>query len=1340
MGRGQSTAPTGTPRPKKTRWAALTLATGLLVAVPAAPTFAATIPVDDLAELRTALDSCPATIVLTADISAPSASLPIVCDTTLDLSTHNLSVSQMAIRTGATLTVTGPTDGSGGTLTADASGSHGAAGITTTGATLTVTGGTVIARGGAGGAGIGGAYYSTVDAGTLNVAGGTVNAYAGDNSAAVGGGAGVNSRGGNGGSIAVSSGTLNAYNDRPAGVAVGGGNTLSSGAAGSGATIAVTGGTLTATASASNGTAIGGGAVPAHSSQPGGSGGSLHVGSGGEVIAAAPANIFGGGWNVVDRQIAHDFGSLTVEGTLRLPSGRLYIPAGKGMIVGATGRLVGSTIDPTVGASLAGGGIITNRGSITLSSPPTGMVDGNNTFVYFVSTAASNVQVLAPTFADGARTLPAPPPGTAWNTAADGSGTWFTSTTPLGGASFLNLYAVAPATITVPSDPALLSFTAGESIFIWYSIIGPDGKDVSPFPTVTTRFHDCRLDGSSVTTAGSCTVTASTTVRGVLVQKTFTIQIVPGPVASMSLEPPTATVTQGSAVTFGISAVDAYGNAIDTAAATLTSSRGADTIDGHTVTFSGAGTHAITATLQGGIATADVEVVAGPVSTLLIRPQNEVVTQGDSITFTITGTDAGGNPVDTTAAALTSSGPDAIDGHTITFSGAGPRLIVAALDGIETATSVLVLPGPLATLSLTPSSETVVEGGTTVFRLTGADAAGNPVDVDAATLTSTASTDVVDRHLISFSGAGVRTVTATLNGVTTTAEITVVPGPLSTLTITPSSKTVTQGDVVDFTVAGTDSGGNPVDTHQAILSSSTSGDAIVGHSVTFSGAGTHTITTTLDGVTTSATIEVVAGPLATLTLTPATTTVAQGTTTTFLLSGTDSAGNPVNVDAATLASTADTDVVDGRAVTFSGAGPRTITATLGSVTATASIGVVPGPVATLTLTPRSASVVQGATLGFDITAADSAGNPIDATAAVLTSDTPADTVTGRSVTFSGAGTHLITATLGSVTTSATIEVTAGPLSTLTLTPATSSVTQGDTTVFTVAGTDAAGNPVDTGDAVLTSTAGTDTIDGRAITFSGAGTRTITATLGSVTATTTVEVVAGPLTTLSLTPSTATATQGGTVEFTITGTDAAGNPVDTTGAVLSSSNTGDTVDGHSLTFSGAGTHTITATLADVTAIATVMVTPGPAASLTITPSATAVDQGGTLTFTVEGADAAGNPVDTSTATLTSSADTDVIAGSTVTFPHASPHTITATLETLTATVTVQVTPAPVPAPAPTASPSPTAPAAAGLANTGVDRGIVAAIGGSALALLLAGGALLLLRRNRHGSPVEQASRR
>jgi hypothetical protein len=109
--------------------------------------------------------------------------------------------------------------------------------------------------------------------------------------------------------------------------------------------------------------------------------------------------------------------------------------------------------------------------------------------------------------------------------------------------------------------------------------------------------------------------------------------------------------------------------------------------------------------------------------------------------------------------------------------------------------------------------------------------------------------------------------------------------------------------------------------------------------------------------------------------------------------------------------------------------------------------------------------------------------------------------------------------------------------------------------------------------------------------------------------------------------------------------------------------------------GATPITLTVTDANGTATVgvTITVTHGAAQSLTVTPSDATPNQGDTITLAVSALDSQGNAWDVSgTATITSNVGTDVIVGTQVTFPHASPHLLTATVAGATGSSLIQVT--------------------------------------------------------------------
>jgi X-Pro dipeptidyl-peptidase len=125
----------------------------------------------------------------------------------------------------------------------------------------------------------------------------------------------------------------------------------------------------------------------------------------------------------------------------------------------------------------------------------------------------------------------------------------------------------------------------------------------------------------------------------------------------------------------------------------------------------------------------------------------------------------------------------------------------------------------------------------------------------------------------------------------------------------------------------------------------------------------------------------------------------------------------------------------------------------------------------------------------------------------------------------------------------------------------------------------------------------------------------------------------------------------------------------------------------------------------------------------------VDQGDTVTLRVTGFDAEGESLGdvSGIATLSSSVATDVIVANRVTFPHASPHVLTATLGAASASITIEVVPAAVVVPVDTGAG--TGIRGDGLADTGVQPFAAVA---AALALLgVAAGAVLVSRRRREG---------
>jgi hypothetical protein len=157
---------------------------------------------------------------------------------------------------------------------------------------------------------------------------------------------------------------------------------------------------------------------------------------------------------------------------------------------------------------------------------------------------------------------------------------------------------------------------------------------------------------------------------------------------------------------------------------------------------------------------------------------------------------------------------------------AGSPSVTATATGWSSALlSVTVSPGPLATLTISPSTASVAEGGTVAFHATGADAYGNAVTVNPSWSVTSASlgtfsptTGASTTFTASSTTAGTGTVTAATGTVSGTATLTVTN--LSTMTLTLNAGTVSKKGSryhVPLTVDATTSSGSALSGATAAL-------------------------------------------------------------------------------------------------------------------------------------------------------------------------------------------------------------------------------------------------------------------------------------------------------------------------------------------------------------------------------------------------------------------------------------------------------------------------------------------------------------------------------------------
>ena len=186
----------------------------------------------------------------------------------------------------------------------------------------------------------------------------------------------------------------------------------------------------------------------------------------------------------------------------------------------------------------------------------------------------------------------------------------------------------------------------------------------------------------------------------------------------------------------------------------------------------------------------------GPITVDLSQPE-----PSGEVTITLATTSSTGRfSSSTTSGSFTStmslSVPSGSTGASFYYTDttAGTATVTASATGWATGSlSVTVDPGPLASITVSPSSATVTEGGTQTFTATGADSYGNPVSITpswATTVYGGSVSPTSDSSTTTFtagSTSGSGTVTATEDGFSGSASVTVSALASMTVSVTTGS-------------------------------------------------------------------------------------------------------------------------------------------------------------------------------------------------------------------------------------------------------------------------------------------------------------------------------------------------------------------------------------------------------------------------------------------------------------------------------------------------------------------------------------------------------------------------
>ncbi len=487
---------------------------------------------------------------------------------------------------------------------------------------------------------------------------------------------------------------------------------------------------------------------------------------------------------------------------------------------------------------------------------------------------------------------------------------------------------------------------------------------------------------------------------------------------------------------------------------------------------------------------------------------------------------------------------------------------ITAKSGTFTSSAAITVSGgtsvTLTAIAISPASSTIPINTTQQFTATGSYSDGSSRDLTSLVTwsSSTIANATVDAAgLVSGIAAGTATITATLGSVSKSTSVTVTAPTIASISVTPDDLTLAIGINQQFTASANYSDGSVQDLVGGVTwTSSTTSVATIDNNglAAILAAGATTITATVGSFTDSTTITVVPAHLTSLTISPATVSIAAGTQQQFTATGNfDDGSTQVLTSLQWSSSAASILTIDANGLGLGIApGTSTITATSGSIAATASVTVTSATLVSLQIAPSNSSMPAGAVKQFSAIGSFSDNSTQDLTQSVLwTTSNPAVATINNVGTVNSliTGSTTITAASGAVSRSTTLTISTVKLVSITISPANARVENHTSLLFTATGVYSDGST-----SALPSVSWHSSKPQFAnmrstgiLHAKKAGTLTLSAASSGVTGSTTVTVGTGTLVSVAITPANSSVAAGSTQQLTATGTFSDGTTQDVT---------------------------------------------------------------------------------------------------------------------------------------------------------------------------------------------------
>lgn len=288
-------------------------------------------------------------------------------------------------------------------------------------------------------------------------------------------------------------------------------------------------------------------------------------------------------------------------------------------------------------------------------------------------------------------------------------------------------------------------------------------------------------------------------------------------------------------------------------------------------------------------------------------------------------------------------------------------------------------------------------------------------------------------------GPGSSVISAISDGASASISFIVAPVPISRISISRDTATIAAATTLQLTATALDSAGHVLSGRTINWATADTAVATVNSSGLVSGIapGTAIIAASSEGKLATMRLTVTPAAIASIDVTPSTTTITEGTTTQFRATAKDAAGHVLTGRKLTWTSSdASVATIDSTGLARAIApGATNIMVTGGNVFGGAALIVRAVVVGSVTLSPDSAALAVQDTIRFTATVKDTAGKVVNKAVTWATVDATIATVNSSGlVTAVGAGTTSIIASVAGHADTVSVRVSTLPLNSITLVP------------------------------------------------------------------------------------------------------------------------------------------------------------------------------------------------------------------------------------------------------------------------------------------------------------------